>query len=201
LAAPQTRAVLEQVDAHYDTPEKDDPQRLAKFEHLLFTAFEELFEPMCKSVEHLEIPPSVSWQDLQAQLAKYLFEPSVVLLEHVRYARIRACRYYFYLHAPPHFSADLQLAVEQSWTRRLVNSIVGPMRALLKLPDGSAVDCISRLNVDPSASELNALEQMLRLAGLKLSGDELRAEYSQAINWYPDFYCLIERAYRRLALS
>jgi hypothetical protein len=200
LAAAQTRAVLEQVDAHYDTPEKDDPQRLAQFEQFLYPAFGELLEPICNSVEHLDIPRSAGWQELKRHLAGRLVDPLVVLLEHVRFARIRAGRYYFYLHAPSHFSADLQLAVEQSWTRKLVNSIVGSLRSLLNAPEASATDCI-RLNVEPSRSELEALEQMLRLSGMKLSGDSLRSEYAQAIEWYPDFYRLIERSFQRLAES
>lgn len=193
FAAPQTLAVLEQVDAHYDTPERDDPQRLAKFEGYLFTAFEELLGPTLEAVKLLPIPPGASRRELQAHLSRRSADPLIELLEHVRFARIRAGRYYFYLHAPAHFSASRQLAGEQIWTRKLVLRTFSLLDGADRGEETPIVDRLQSLSVEPSRQELEAVDFMSSLAGEQAGGQALRDLYADAISWYPDFYRLIER--------
>ena len=64
----QVDAVLQQVDAHYETQELTDPERTKAFEKLLFTAFEELIEPVCESVESLTIGHSRTLAEKKKQL-------------------------------------------------------------------------------------------------------------------------------------
>jgi hypothetical protein len=198
FAAPQTLAVLAQVDAHYDTPEQRDSNRLVRFEQFLFTAFDELFESVCASVQTLALTRRASPREVQNQLADASPDPLVKLLDHVRYARIRAGRYYFYLNAPAHFHADRQLLCEQAWTRKLFGAIAESLSALLGEAGLSIAQCITRLEIEPTDRELSALGYMKQLAALPAGSGDLRAAYGQAVQWYPDFYRLVERACERL---
>ncbi|MBI2824048.1 MAG: hypothetical protein HYX69_05065 [Planctomycetia bacterium] len=199
-AGRQAAAVLEQVDAHYETPELTDPGRLRKFESFLFSGFEELLAPVVDAVVSLDLPRGASRAGLEAHLANHLADPLVELLEHVRFARIRAGRYFFYLNAPAHFSASRQLLSEHSWTTRLVHSTLKVLRALAGA-DLSPIDCFARSGADPTAAEGAALRFMLELADMAATDGRLPSLYARAIDVFPDYYRLAERALQRLCAS
>ncbi len=201
FATQQTLAVLKQVDAHYNTPELGDPKLQATLETFLFTAFEELLDPVCDAVQSFELPRPASKGRLKEQLAGTFPDPLVELLDHVRYAHIRAGRYFFYLNAPPHFSAARQLVSEQSWTRKLVTTISKSLQLLQDESDLPLADCVSTQGVEHTAREREALRSMKHLAELPSEVDMLRAAYAQAIEWYPDFYRPIERACQHALVS
>ncbi len=201
IAAKQTAAVLAQVDAHYDTPEKENTQRLERFEQLLFTAFEELLEPVCDSIELLKLPSGASRRQLQEHLAEHHPDPLVELLELVRFARIRAGRYYFYLNAPAHFSAERQIVGEHSWTKMLVKTMLKTLRELHGAPQLSPAECFTHLGIEPGVRQLEALHFMVELADQDAANVPLRSRYSQAIELFPEYYLLAEEACRRLHAS
>jgi hypothetical protein len=198
FAARQARAVLDQVNAHYDTPEQFDPRRLAMFEQFIFAAFEEVFIPLLNSMQSFEVPRPVTLQELKLHLASHLADPLVELLTQVRYARIRAGRYFFYLNAPSHFSAERQLLVEHSWTRQLFKYIFTSLRELQAKNDLSTIGCVSDLGIKLSSSELKALRSMEHLVNMESTDRALPIEYAKAIEWYPDFYLPIEHACQKL---
>lgn len=199
FAAPQTLAVLEQVEAHYESPEQRDPQRLASFEQYLFTAFGELLEPVREAVRLLKLPGGATRQQLQQHLERNLADSLVEFLEHVRFARIRAGRYYFYLNAPTHFSAGRQLIGEQLWTRKLALSTFASLGDLQGERGLSTVERLQNFGVEPSGQEIEALGVMSRLAAAQVADGTLRELYAEAIEWYPDFYRLMERTFQRLS--
>jgi len=199
FVAPQTLAVLEQVEAHYESAEQGDSRRLANFERYLFTAFEELLEPVRESVLLLKLPRGATRQQLQRHLEQNLADPLVELLEHLRFARIRAGRYYFYLNAPAHFSADRQLKGEQLWTHKLAVSTFASLGDYASQRGLSTAQRLQNLGVDPTWQEIEALDVMTRLATGQAVDGTLRELYAEAIEWYPDFYRLMERTFQRLS--
>jgi hypothetical protein len=121
-------------------------------------------------------------------------------LDAVRFARIRAGRYYFYLNAPSHFEARRQLVGEHGWTKKLTETIFSSLRRIIGSQHDNPLDSILQLGIEATDGELEALAYMLQLAELKSSDPELRTAYQEAIDWYSDFYRLIERVLQR-ALS
>jgi hypothetical protein len=193
-ASKQAAEVLKQVDAHYATPEKDDPQRLEQFEQLLFTAFEELLQPVCGSIEFLDLPSKASRRQLQQHLAERHPDPLVELLELVRFARIRAGRYYFYLNAPAHFSAERQLVGEHSWTKMLVRTTFKTMRELHGSAELSPAECFRRVGIEPGVRQLEGLRFMVDLAEQDVADIPLRTCYRDALELFPEYYGLMEQA-------
>jgi hypothetical protein len=198
FAASQVLAVLEQVDAHYDTAEQTDETRLARFEQHLFAAFEELLGPVRDAIQSLDLSRTAAVAELQSSLCANAMNPLVELLDAVRFARIRAGRYYFYLNAPSHFEAHRQLIGEHGWTKKLTGTIFSSLRRIIGMQHDNAVDSILQLGIETTDSEFEALAFMLQLSKLKSSDPELRNAYQEAIDWYPDFYRLIERALQRV---
>jgi hypothetical protein len=192
-AAEQAAAVLAQVEAHYETPELSDPARLERYEQLLYTAFEQLLQPVCEAIELVKLPQGASWREIKDHLRSHHVDPLVELLELVRFSRIRAGRYYFYLNAPEHFSAERQIVGEHSWTKMLVSSVVKTLRELHGQPL-SPVECFTRLGIEPSAAQLEALEFMVELAAQDAAQIPLRERYRKAIDVFPDYYFLAEQA-------
>jgi hypothetical protein len=198
FAAPQALAVLEQVDAHYDTPEQQEPRRLEQFERFLFQAFEQLLEPVRESIRCFELPAAAPRQELQAFLRSNLVDPLGELLELVRFARIRAGRYFFYLNAPAHFSATRQLQGEQLWTRKLASSTFEAVAAIRGVVPMSAVEFLTELGLALDEAELDALDFMSVLAKKQHDDPQLRKNYAEAIEKYPDYYRLLERMWELL---
>lgn len=117
----------------------------------------------------------------------------------MRFARIRAGRYYFYLNAPSHFSASRQLMGEQLWTRKLAVSTFASLGGHLGQRGLSNIERLQSLGVEPSGQEIEALDVMSRLATVQAIDGTLQELYAEAIEWYPDFYRLMERTLQRLS--
>ncbi len=198
FAADQVDAVLHQVDSHYETDELSNPEQLEKFEQLLFTGFEQLLEPVCKSVKHLDLPSGLNRMRLQQHLKAHIADAFVELLENVRYARIRAGRYYFYFNAPAHFSAERQLVQEQAWTQKLVRSTLKLLRQLHKNDRLSMEECVAKAKSPLTNQELKAIQFVMALAATNKTDGALRAQYLEGIEQFPIYYRLLENALQQI---
>ena len=127
----QVEAVFGQVEAHYETPEQTDADRLQAFEDFLFSAFEKLFPLLIESISHLDIDRSARPAELKKTLASRAYDPLTTLMENVRGARIRAARYYFLANAPDHFDAKSLVYHELPWIRRFCGPVFASLRTLL----------------------------------------------------------------------
>ncbi|QDT00407.1 hypothetical protein [Adhaeretor mobilis] len=200
FAKRQTQAMLQQVDAHYDTPELSDPSRLDRFEQLLWTGFQELFEPVCRSVEHLELPSPFSLVDLKQQVNDLTVDPLMELLENVRFLRIRASRCYFYLNAPAHFSANLQLVQEQPWMQKLVTRTLQLLCRLLGGQGRSFEECMDVLGVDLDQQQRSALRFVTTLTATPTSDTKLRENFAAAVEILPHYSRTMEQAFSILSM-
>lgn len=195
FAERQARAVLQQVDAHYDTPEQTDPSRLDRFEQMLWSGFQELFEPVCQAVEHLELPRTSSFVELKRHVTSSEVDPLLELLENVRFLRIRASRCYFYLNAPPHFSAALQLVQEQPWMQKLVNRTCQLLCSLVGGHRRSFEECMEALGVNLDRQQRSALRFVMTLAAPQASDLALRDTFAHAVEMLPHYSRVMEKAF------
>lgn len=193
FAAAQVRAVLDCVDAHYESAEVRDPAAMSSFEEHLFEAFGELYPRLCASVEDIAIVGTPSPAELKAQLARDAAIPAAIVLDSVRFARIRAGRYFFYLNAPSHFDAAWLLANEFVWLKKLVLPVclaVGAMAGSAELP---LAESLRKLNIDAEPEELQVLDALLRLVTGPASAGNARTAFAPVVDMFPTYYRLLER--------
>ena len=182
------------MDAHYETPEQTDAGRLQTFEDLLFTGFEQLFPLLVHSIEHLDIDRWAGPGELKQQLASGENDPFAELTENVRYARIRAGRYYFYVNAPEHFDVSRLFHYELNWIKRLTDPIVADLRTLLGDQSLSPAQCLDRLGVKMEDIHRRTLNHLWDLASRSREDAELPVLFGQAVDLFPHYYRLIEQA-------
>lgn len=197
--AQQVDAVFRQVDTHYETPERTDPDRLQAFEDLLFSGFEQLFPLLTRSLEHLDVDRSADPPELKRQLASNVSDPIATLVEYVRYARIRAGRYDFYVNAPEHFDVGRLFYYELNWIKKLTDPIVTSLRTLLGDRTLSPEQCFGRLGLKIERTQRRALDHVWDLASRARDDVAVPELFEQAIDLFPHYYLLIEEALSRVA--
>jgi hypothetical protein len=200
LAVQQVEAVLQQIDAHYETPELLDAGRLAQFEDLLFSAFEQLLPLVVESIRCLEIPRSAAPAGLKKQLASIALDPLSLLLENVRYARIRAGRYYFLSNAPKHFDAARLIYHELPWIKKFCGPVFTCLRNHLGDPTLTPEQCFRRLGLVLNGVEEHAIQHTWDLASRTHDDQDVPLLFSRAIDWFPCYYRLMEGALSRVVL-
>jgi hypothetical protein len=186
------------VDAHYETPEQTDVHRMQAFEDLLFSGFEQLFPMLVESIELLDIDRSASPGELKRQLASRENDPLAALIENVRYARIRAGRYYFYVNAPDHFDVSRLFYYELMWIKKLTVPIVANLRTLLGDHTLSPEHCFDRLGLTIEEIHRRALNHLWDLAGRSPEDTAVPGLFEQAVDLFPHYYRLIEQALGRV---
>jgi len=199
--AEQIDAVFQQVDLHYDTHEQTDASRLQAFEELLFSGFEQLFPQLVKSIEHLDIDRSADPAELKRQLASSETDPLASLIENVRYARIRAGRYYFYVNAPDHFDVSRLFYYELIWIKKLTEPIVANLRTLLGDQTLSPEQCFDRLGLRLEDLLRRALKHLWDLASRSRDDPAVPGLFKSAVGLFPHYYRLIEQALGRVRES
>jgi len=187
-------AVLAQVDAHYETPELELPQRLAAFEEFLFTGFQQIYRPMCDAARHLDVDPGARPEALKKQLAGEDAAPLERFMESLRWARTRAGRYYFYANAPEHFSATHFMVAELHWARKLADPMFDILRSILHAGALSPEDCLARLGVAPTPEERRAMAHMFEMSAWSAGEEVLLGMYRKAADLFPHYYRLLEKA-------
>ncbi len=192
--AEQIDAVFRQLDAYYDTPEQTDDHRMHVFEELLFSGFEQLFPLLVESIEHLDVDRSAGPAELKGQLASSESDPLATLIENVRYARIRAGRYYFYVNAPDHFDVSRLFYYELIWIKKLTDPIVANLRTLLGDQTLGPEQCFDRLGVRIEEIHRRALNDLWDLASRSRDDAAVPGLFEQAIDLFPYYYRLIEQA-------
>lgn len=185
-------AVLAQVEAHYETPELTDAGLLQQFEAFLFKGFEELYRPLCEAARELPIGENGDPSEVKRQLASNQPEPMEMLMEHVRWARFRGARYYFYLNSPDHFDADWLMQMELVWTRKLTQATFDIARRALGATDLTLEQCLNRLDIQPGPAQRDALDHMFKMAAWSEDEALLRRLYHRAVDLYPHYYRLLE---------
>ncbi|MCK4849780.1 MAG: hypothetical protein KAT11_00440 [Phycisphaerae bacterium] len=197
--AEQVHAVFEQVDAHYQTGELADPKRLKKFEDLLFTAFEQIYQPLCDSIRNVTIDLTAPREDIKKQLAPNKREPLEMLMEYLRWARTRAGRYRFYLNAPEHFSTTGLMQDELVWVRNLTKPVFDILRKVLSNQTLTPQQCLSRLSIKVSSVEQKAISHMFDMAAWSEGAELLRELYRGSIELYPHYYRVLDRVLVQVA--
>lgn len=190
-------AVLHQVDSHYETRELGDPRRLGEFEEFLFTAFAELRGPVRESVRHLPLPPTADPAALKESLSAMVSDPLSTLIENVRFVRIRAGRYHFYVNAPRHFEVRELMAIELKWARRLNHGIFSSVRAILEEGGLSPAECLRRLEIEVDPVQAEAMEFMADLSSRTPQDPDLRQLFQEAVGRFPHYYRLLEQSLTR----
>ena len=198
-AAEQVRAVLGQVEAHYETPELDDPDHLGDFENFLFEAFKELYPRICESIRFLEIDFLLEPSEIKKQLRDNHSRPLQMLMDNLRWARTRAGRYFFYLNAPRHYSATHQLKGELIWVRKLTGPTFDIIRYFLGELGLGPAQCLERLDIEVSASAQKVIDHMFSMPDEATDENKLRELYIRAVDLYPVYYRLLELAVWKVA--
>jgi hypothetical protein len=191
-------AVLRQIDAHYETPEQTDVNRLLAFEDSLFVGFEELLPLVIRSIEHLDIDRSASPDALKRQLASKTRDPLATLAENTRYARIRAGRYYFLTNAPRHFDAEPLIYYELPWIKKLCGPVFSSLCTLLGKEALSPEQCFHRLGLHINGIERRAIADVFDLASRTRDDLDVPLLFSHAVEWFPHYYRLIEGSLARI---
>ncbi|NOX55326.1 MAG: hypothetical protein GXP27_12990 [Planctomycetes bacterium] len=194
LVTEQVDAVFQQLEAHYETPERTCADRLHAFEELLFAGFKQLYPLLLESIEHLNVDRSTSPGQLKKRLEAASADPLATLMEHIRYARIRSGRYAFYLNAPSHFDARRLLRYELNWIRKLTEPIVDSLRTLLGDPNLSHEQCFDRLGLTVDPTQHRAIDHLWNMAHQAPQDTALRDMFQEAVQLFPHYYRLIERA-------
>ncbi|MEX0643513.1 MAG: hypothetical protein WD468_12470 [Pirellulales bacterium] len=190
----QVDAVLEQVDAHYESLELTNPRKLEELETHLFAGFNEVWPRLLESVECLEFDRTASPNAIKQDLEARVTEPFELLMESVRFARIRAGRYYFYLNAPKQFQADELLRRELTWIRKLTAPVFAALGSVVGDAGLRPMVCLDRLDIVPDSGEQNALEHVLNMARCGVDDPTLPRLFHQAIERFPNYYRLLDRA-------
>jgi hypothetical protein len=198
-AVAQVDAVFHQIDTHYETPEQTDAARLQAFEELLFAGFEELLPLAVGSIEHLDIDRLSPPAELKKKLASAAFDPLTTLAQNTCYARIRAGRYYFLANAPRHFDTHHLIYCELPWLKKLCGPVFGSLRTLLGDDALSPEQCFHRLGLVVNGEEQRAIQGVFDLANRTHDDHDVPRLFSQAIEWFPRYYRLIEGALARVA--
>ena len=198
FVAEQVEAVLQQVDAHYETRELDGPKRLEKYEECLFKAFEQIYQPLCKAIRNLDVDLTASPDDIKKQLTFRKPEPLEMFMENLRWARTRAGRYHFYLNAPEHFSTSGLMRDELIWVRRLTKPVFDILRVVLGDQTLTPRQCLSNLDVKVRPIERKAILHMFDMAHWTSGQELLQNLYQGAVEAYPHYYRLLERALMRV---
>ena len=199
FVAEQVNAVLKHVDAHYETRELTEPKRLKGFERLLFTGFEEVYQPLCQSIRNLNIDLTTEREDIKKQLVCNEPEPLEMLMETLRWARTRVGRYYFYLNAPSHFAAKGLTVDELMWVRKLSTFIFAIIRKVLEDQSLTPQQCLSRLGIELKPVEQKAIMHMFTMSRCTGREESLSELYRSAIPLYPHYYRLLERVFVQVA--
>lgn len=194
----QADAVLRQVDAHYETPELTDPERTKAFEDLLFTAFEELIDPVCGSVESLTIDHSRTLAEKKKQLNLVVPDRLNVVMDSTRFARIRAGRYYFYLNAPNHFEARALLTKEFDWLKKFTEPVFASLRTILGDHTLSPQECLTRFGLGAEPAEMEAVRFTLDMAGKGADNDSMCESFSRAVEIFPRYCRILEEVLQHL---
>ncbi len=189
----QVDAVLEHVDAHYQTRELKNPDLLEEFEELLFTGFEQIYRPLCDSIWNLTIDLTTPLEDVKKQLASHEPEPLQMLIGYFRWARTRAGRYCFYLNAPEHFSTSGLMKDELVWARKLTKSVFDILCKVLANQTLTPQQCLSELSIKVSSIEQKAISHMFDMAAWSKGDQLLRELYRGSIELYPHYYRVLER--------
>ena len=187
-------AVLHQVDSHYETRELDHPRRLREFEEFLFAAFAELRDPVRESIRHLRLPATSDAGILKESLSAMVSDPLSSLIENVRFVRIRAGRYHFYVNAPRHFEVRELMAIELKWARRLNHGIFSSIRTILGQGGLSPAECLRRLEIDVDPVQAEAMAFMADLSSRTPQDPDLRRLFQDAAECFPCYYRLLEQS-------
>jgi hypothetical protein len=194
----QVDAVLRQVDAHYETPEQTDADRLQAFEDLLFAGFEELLPSVIDSLEHHDFDRSASPEELKKQLASIRPDAMAVLMENVRSTRIRAGRYYFLANAPGHFDARPLVYYELPWIKEFYGPVFASLRTLLDDGGLSPQQCFDRLDIQVGGVEENAINHAWDLARRTRDDQDVPLLFQRAVDWFPHYYRMLDVAAARV---
>lgn len=192
--AEQTHAVLEKVNAHYETPELTDSDSLRTFEEFLYTAFEQLYPRVCESIQFLQVDLSQDRSQIKKQLNACRSQPSQMLMDKLRWARTRAGRCYFYLNTPEHYSVSHQLKIELIWLRRVTGPMFEIIRNSLSNPDLTPSQCLQHLDIAVSPTNRKAIEYMFTIPSEASDEKSMRRLYEKVIEVYPRYYRLLELA-------
>ena len=191
--------VLAQVEAHYDTTQRNNPSALMRFEQTLYDGFTELLPSVLEAVQDLEIDQRATPSEIKKQLAANTADPLETLMANLRFARIRAGRYYFYVNAPHHFDADELLLRELDWIRALSGPVFGSLAVLLGDESLRPRECLERLDVTPVDAEERSFKHIMDLAGRSRDDPEVPELFEQAIDLFPHYFRLISRALEEAA--
>ena len=186
--------VLHQVDSHYETRELADPSRLGEFEKFLFTAFAEMRDPVRESIRHLRLPATSDPEKLKKSLSAMVSDPLSSLIENVRFVRIRAGRYHFYVNAPRHFEVQELMAIELKWARRLNHGIFSSIRTILGQGGLSPAECLHRLEIDVDPVQAESMAFMADLSSRTPQDPDLRRLFQRAAACFPFYYRLLEQS-------
>ena len=197
-AAEQAHAVLEQVNAHYETPELGNSDRLRVFEEFLYTAFEQLYPRVCESIQFLPVDFSQDRSQIKKQLNACRWQPSQMLMDKLRWARTRAGRCCFYLNTPEHYSVNHQLKNELVWLKGVTGPTFEIIRDYLRNPDFTPSRCLQHLDIDVSPTDQKAIEYMFRIPNDASDEKSLRRLHEKVVELYPRYYRLLELAVERI---
>ncbi len=187
--------MIDRVDAHYESPELHDAAALGRLEALLFSAFNEVYPRLCASLRYLGVDATApDPADLKARLGREVTNHAATLLDSVRFARIRAGRYHFYLNAPKHFDADWLLANEFVWLKKLVLPVRRAVAEIVGDVELSLAESLRQLGVIVEPYEVQVIDALTRLAshGDRSSGP--REAFAPVVEMFPTYYRLLERA-------
>ena len=196
----QAEAVLYQVDHHYDTPELADETRLRAFEKLLFSGFEELLELLHASVRDLDLMSLTSPDPMKKQLASIGTAPLADLMEIVRFARIRAGRYYFYVNAPAHFDTRQLFIWELNWIRKLSQGVFSCVGSILGDDDLEPEECLAQLRIRVASETNQAVQHVMALSRRSADDSSLGQLFESAIELFPHYYRILEEILSRVSV-
>jgi hypothetical protein len=197
-AGPQVPAVLEQVDAHYQTPELKDKSLFDRFERWLFESMQQIKPLLLDKVQEIQIDRGADVDVQKQALAAQSVNPLATLVENVRFARTRIGRYFFYLNAPPEFDVSEQFRAELVWAKKLSQQIPQSIAALSGVKTGSLQDCLENIGVAITPAESDAISYMKCAEGVPSNSPEARKFFSGAMEMFPAFYAVVERSLQTL---
>ena len=120
-------------------------------------------------------------------------------MEIVRFARIRAGRYYFYVNAPDHFDTGQLFIWELNWIKKLSQGVFSRVARILGDGDLGPEECLARLDIRVAGETTEAVRHMMALSRRSADDSSLGQLFESAIDLFPHYYRILEATLSRVS--
>ena len=190
------RESIDLLDCHYEVPWLEDEQAWYAFEDRLWAFIREITPRVLDAVTIVDLGAERTVDHLRRALRAFHGEPLMALFDAVRFSRIRAGRWRFYLNAPAHFDPGQIYVWEMRWLQGVFTS--GCFEAYSQWRWGEAglplEEILSRLTPTLlDAQSTDVVRRVFSAAAGPATAPDAGARLAAIVDIYGDYYLVLER--------